>query len=597
MRTRKFAALLLVVLLGCSSNDVKQDAQAFIDQYTGEYKRLQYASAEAEWKSNTMIVEGDTTNQYATRMANEALAAFTGSADNIEQAQKFLAQRSKLDDLQVRQLEKILYYAADNPQTVEALVKERIKAEAVQVEDLYGHDFKIDGRSVTTNEIDEILRTSDDLDQRLAAWESSKTVGARLKDGLEDLQRLRNQTVQALGYDDYFSYQVSDYGMTTAELREMMLKFNREVRPLFRQLHTYARYELAERYGVDDVPDLLPAHWLPNRWGQDWNAMVTVEGLDLDGILRSKDPEWFTEQGERFFVSLGFPPLPDVFWNKSSLYPLPEGTSYKKNNHASAWHMDLEYDVRSLMSIVPNADWYETAHHELGHIYYYIAYTNPDVPLLLREGANRGYHEAIGSMLGLAAMQKPFLANLDLLPADAETDEMMTLLKEALNYIVFIPWSAGVMTEFEYELYGKPLAKSEYNKRWWEIKRKYQGIVPPAPRGEQYCDAASKTHINNDAAQYYDYAISYVLLFQFHDHIARNILGQDPHATNYYGSAEVGKFLDDLMRPGGSRDWRMVLRETTGGDLSAQAMLNYFEPLMGYLEKVNKGRKHTLPDV
>ncbi|MFQ5510833.1 MAG: M2 family metallopeptidase [Candidatus Krumholzibacteriia bacterium] len=590
----------LLFVLGCapSSGGIQADAQAFIDEYTGKYLKLQYASARAEWKSNTMIVEGDTTNAFATRTANEALAAFTGSEANIQNARKFLEQKSKLSRLQARQIEKILYYAADNPATVEELVKERIKAQAEQVEGLYGFDFKLDGESVSTNEIDEILRTSNDEKKRLAAWSASKEVGAAIKDGLVELRRLRNETVQALGYDDYFSYQVSDYGITTPELRELMLKLNREIRPLYNELHTYARYELAERYGAGEVPELIPAHWLPNRWGQDWNAMITVEGLDLDGILREKDPEWFTKQGERFYMSLGFPPLPQSFWTKSSLFPLPEGTDYKKNNHASAWHMDLEGDIRCLMSVVPNADWYETAHHELGHIYYYVAYTNPDVPPLLRAGANRAYHEGIGSLLGLAAMQKPFLAGLDLLPADAETDEMQKLLKEAMNYVIFIPWSAGVMTEFEYELYAENLSPDRFNERWWDMKRRYQGIAPPGGvRGEEYCDAASKTHISNDAAQYYDYALSYVLLFQIHDHIARSILHQDPHATNYYGSKEVGRFLDDIMRPGGSADWRKMLREKTGEDLSARAMLSYFEPLMDYLKEANQGRERTLAEL
>jgi peptidyl-dipeptidase A len=594
---RTVLALVLVIGCGQAGGDIQGDAQAFIDAYTAEYMVVQYDYAKADWQSNTMIIEGDTTNAYATRMANEKFAAFTGSAEVIENARKFLKDKDKLAPLQVRQLEKILYYAADNPQTVEALVKERIRAETEQVENLYGFDFTIYGESVTTNEIDDILKTSNDPVVRLAAWESSKAVGAAIKDGLVNLRGLRNETVQALGYSDYFTYQVSDYGMTTDELLSMMRQFNREIRPLYRELHTYARYTLAERYGVNGVPELLPAHWMPNRWSQDWNAMITVEGLDLDGVLREKEPEWFTRQGEQFYISLGFPALPETFWTLSNLYPLPEGTEYKKNNHASAWHMDLESDVRCLMSIVPNADWYETAHHELGHIYYYVAYTNPDVPPLLREGANRAYHEGIGSLLGLAAMQNPFLANLGLLPADSETDEMQKLLKEAFNYIVFIPWSAGVMTEFEYELYAKNLPADQFNKRWWEIKKRYQGVEPPSPRGEEYCDAASKTHISNDAAQYYDYAISYVLLFQLHDYIASKILGQDPHATNYYGNAEVGQFLADIMRPGSSKDWRGVLREKTGEDLSAKAMLAYFEPLMTYLKEQNEGRTHALPEL
>jgi len=278
------------------------------------------------------------------------------------------------------------------------------------------------------------------------------------------------------------------------------------------------------------------------------------------------------------------------------MYPLPEGTAYKKNNHASAWHMDLENDLRCLMSVEANADYYETIHHELGHIYYYQAYTNENVPPLLRGGANRGYHEAIGSMLGLAAMQKPFLQARGLIAEDAETDETQTLMKEALNYIVFLPFSAGVMTGFENSLYAEGLSKDEFNQKWWELKKNYQGIVPPSERGENFNDAASKTHINNDAAQYYDYAISYILLFQFHDHIAKNILKQDPKATNYANNKEVGEYLLNVLKDGGNVDWPSHLKEHTGSEMTAKPMLDYFAPLMDYLKKENEGRTHTLSE-
>ncbi len=598
MKALSIATLFLLMALGCASPEKTQkEAQAFLDEYSAKYKELTYASSVAEWALNTRIIEGDSTNAVAARKANEAFAAFTGSAENINKARTLLQQKEKLLPLQARQLERILYYAADNPQTVEALVKERIKAETEQTEKLFGFNFKIDGKPVTTNEIDEILRAENNLARRQQAWEASKEVGKALKDGLQNLQRLRNQTVQALGYKDYFTYQVSDYGMTTEEMMALMQKLNRELRPLYRELHTYARYELAKKYGVNEVPDVLPAHWLPNRWGQDWNAMVKAEGFDLDAALREKTAQWIMEQGERFYVSLGFAGLPPVFWEKSSLYPLPAGAGYKKNNHASAWHLDLENDVRSLMSVESNAEWYETVHHELGHIYYFLTYTNPDVPPVLREGANRAYHEAIGSLMGLAAMQKPFLEHLQLVPAQATIDTQQLLLKEALNFAVFIPFSAGVMSEFEHDLYVNNLPKDRYNHHWWEVVEKYQGISPPTPRGEEYCDAASKTHINDDAAQYYDYALSFILLFQLHDHIATKILHQDVRATNYFGSKEVGDFLRDIMYPGAGRDWREVLREKTGEELSARAMLKYFEPLMAYLQQANQDRKHTLSDI
>jgi len=214
----------------------------------------------------------------------------------------------------------------------------------------------------------------------------------------------------------------------------------------------------------------------------------------------------------------------------------------------------------------------------------------------MREGANRAYHEALGSMMGLAAMQKPFAAGLGLVDGNAKTDSIRAMLKDALHYIVFIPWSAGTMSLFEKELYANNLPPSEFNKRWWEIVKQYQGIVPPADRGEDFCDAASKTHINDDPAQYYDYALSFILLFQVHDYISKNILHQDPHATNYYGNKEVGKFIQDIMRPGGSGDWRKLLKDKTGDDLSARAMLDYFSPLMEWLKKENAGRKYALPE-
>lgn len=604
-KTTYLALVLATLLFSCAGEKTEEapvaevknnvEAQAFIDSYTKEYLELYYASSEAEWKSNTYIKEGDTLTAYETQKTGEAYAKFTGSEENINKAKKFLTQKETLSDIQLKQLESILYSAANNPATVEGLVKERIKAETVQNENLFGFTFKIDGEEVTPNDIDKMLSEETDPAKRQKAWEASKEVGTTLKEGLTNLQQLRNQTVQALGYDDYFAYQVSDYGMNVDEMRSSTQQMVKDVWPLYRELHTYARYTLAKKYNAE-VPEMLPAHWVTNKWGQDWTALVNVEGIDLDGVIEEKGAEWIVKTGEDFYVSLGFDKLPQSFYEKSSLYPVPEDADYKKNTHASAWHMDLQNDVRSLMSIVPNTEWYETTLHELGHIYYYMTYTNDEVPPLLRAGANRGFHEAMGSLMGLAAMQKPFLQELGLLDKDVKTDETQALLKEALNYVVFLPWSAGVMTEFEHELYSNNLPADQYNAKWWELKQKYQGITPPSERGAEYCDAASKTHINNDAAQYYDYAISYVLLFQFHDHIAKQILKQDPHATNYFGSKATGEFLKSLMYPGASQDWRALMKEKLGSEISAKPMLEYFEPLMEYLKKENEGREHTLPE-
>ncbi len=365
---RRFLVLFLILhLLAPAWAD--QEVQRFIDDYTSKYLDLYKVSSEAEWASNTLIIEGVQTIDAVTKLANQAMSRHTGSVEVIEQARAFLKQPERLTPIQKKQLQTILYAAANNPQTVPDLVSARIAAENKQNSDLFGFKFVIDGKEVTPNDIDRILKESSKLEERLGAWNASKEVGKDLKDGLAKLVRLRNQTVQALGYDDYFAYQVADYGMTTEEMMQLNRRFVRELWPLYRELHTWARYELAKKYGTE-VPELIPAHWLPNRWGQDWGALVTVKGLDLDGVLAKKSPEWLVKQAERFYVSLGFEPLPESFYKLSSLYPVDPKAGYKKNTHASAWHMDLDRDVRSLMSVEPNAEWYETTHHELGHIYY-----------------------------------------------------------------------------------------------------------------------------------------------------------------------------------------------------------------------------------
>ncbi|MGE5682853.1 MAG: M2 family metallopeptidase [Bacillota bacterium] len=577
------------------SSALEKEVETYLDNYNKIYQRLYSAASEAQWLLNTKIIEGDTLTQKKAEKAGEELTAFTGSTENIQKSTNYLKHKEELKALQVKQLQTILYLAGSDPQTVKDIVVEKIKADAEQTRQLYGFDFKIDGKSYSTNQIDDTLKASTNLQTRQRFWEASKEVGKALKAGLSKLQQLRNKSVQALGYHDFFSYQVSDYGMTTDEMISVCRDMIKEIWPLYRELHTWARYTLAEKYGAD-VPDMLPAHWLPNRWGQEWQEMVKVKGLDLDNKLKQKSAGWIVNQGESFYVSLGFDKLSHSFYEKSSLYPLPANSAYKKNNHASAWHINLADDIRSLMSVEPNTEWWGTVLHELGHVYYFRTYSTPQVPVILRNGANRAFHEAMGSLIGLASMQTPFLEGRGLIVPNSQTDKIQLLLKEALEQVVMIPWAAGVMTEFEYELYSNNLPKDKYNQKWWELKEKYQGIVPPEKRGEEYCDAASKTHINDDPAQYYDYAMSIILLFQFHDHIAKNILHQDPHATNYWGNKQVGNFLRKLMKPGASTDWRELLKESIGSEMSAKAMVEYFQPLMDYLKEVNKGRKYTLPE-
>jgi peptidyl-dipeptidase A len=585
---------VFVLAGGLISNfaDTASEAREFLRMYNDVGRGLTTAANEAEWKASTDVTDEHTGQRIG---ANEVRAKFVGSPYVIEKAKALLAHKSELDDKSVRQLESILLAAAGYPGTAPELVSARVSAEARQGAIQDGFKFQFtdpktkETRAITPNQINEILESSKDLAERRAAWESSKEIGVPLRPGLIELQKLRNQVAQEMGFTSFFHLQVADYGMSVAEMRALTDRLYTELKPLYLQLHTWTKHKLAERYH-QPVPKLIPAHWLGNRWSQQWPGLV--EAANFDQYFKGRESKWLVEQAERFYVSLGWPKLPEVFWTKSDLYELPPDAPRKKNTHASAWHIDLQNDVRSLMSVRPNYDWHETTHHELGHIYYFLAYSNDDVPVTLREGANRAFHEAVGDLIGIAARQIPYLKQVGILPNDVRIDETQYLLNEALDSaVVFIPWSAGVMTAWEHDLYEKNLSPSEYNQRWWEYVAKYQGVSAPEPRDEKYCDAATKTHINDDPGQYYDYALAYIIKYQLHMHIAKNILKQDPHGCNYYGNKEVGNFLWNILKVGKTQDWRKLLRDATGEEISAKPMLEYFAPIMAWLEKENRGRE------
>jgi peptidyl-dipeptidase A len=265
---------------------------------------------------------------------------------------------------------------------------------------------------------------------------ASKEIGRKLKPGLDELRSLRNQVAREMGYSSFFALQVADYGMTVPEMMALVDSMLDAVAPLYDGLHCFAKHTLAERY-KQSVPRLIPAHWIGNRWAQAWPGLI--DSANLDPFFKDKSRDFIVRTAEDFYVSLGFPRLPESFWQKSDLFPVDRGSPRKKNSHASAWHIDGENDVRSLMSVEPNQQWFGTAHHELGHIYYYMSYSRPEVPFLLRAGANRAFHEAVGELARLASEQMPYLRKLGLVRQGQEPDPAGWLLQSALDSVVFCP--------------------------------------------------------------------------------------------------------------------------------------------------------------
>jgi len=579
----------LLAFAADGATPLQERADRFLAVVNAGFQALYRVNSEAQWAAATDVKP---VNDAASEAAGKAYAAFNGNPAIISEAKALLAQRLELTELQVRQLERALLNAAEGPMTDPDLVNRRITAETVQNSALNGFQFLLRGSNVVANDLDRVLSKVTDLPERRAAWEASKLTGPALKPGLVKLQGLRNGVAREMGHSNYFSLQVAGYGMTADEMLKLNDEFLRELRPLYLQLHTWAKHKLATKYG-QPVPARIPAHWINNRWSQEWGGLV--EAASLDRYFTNRTPESITKTAEQFYVGLGFPPLPKTFWSRSDLFPAAEGSGRLKNSHASCWHVDLKDDIRSLMSVEANPWWFYTAHHELGHGYYFMAYTRPEVPPLLRTGANPAFHEGIGEQIALAAGQTPYLKTVGVLPADYQEDQTATLLETALSHAVpFLFWASGTMTHWEHDLYAKDLPPSEYNARWWRYVADFQGVEPPAgpgTRGEEFCDAATKTHINDNPAYYYSYAIATVQKFQIHDYIARRILHQPPQSCDYAGNKEVGDFLKKFLSVGATRDWRQLLREVTGEDLGTRAMKEYFAPLQKWLEKENAGRK------
>jgi len=574
----------------------EKEARAFLDVVVPLLMPVETVTAQVEWTAATDVTPEHT---GARAGADKAMAALAGSKTIIEHGRALLAKEKELDPVTARQLRKLMLAAAEAPGTIPEVVAKRVDAEAHQAAIQDGYTFCLQPkpggagclRPATANDIDNTLLKSRDLNERLKVWNASKEIGRPLKPGLDELQKLRNQVAREMGYSSFFGLQVADYGMTVAEMMALLDQTLQTTRPLFEQLHCFAKYTLAKRFGRP-VPAAIPAHWLGNRWGQKWPGLV--EQANLDRYFRGAKPETIVKSAESFYTSLGFPPLSDGFWQKSDLFPVPAAGARKKNAHASAWHIDHDQDVRSLMSVEPDEQWFGTAHHELGHIYYFLAYSRPEVPMVLREGANRAFHEAVGELARLASEETPYLHQIGVLPASVNPDPKDWLLQSALDSIVFIPFSAGTMSHFEHDLYEDELPASEWQSRWWQYATHFQGIAPPNARPEDGCDACTKTHINDDPAQYYDYTLASLIKFQLHDHICTQILKQDVRSCNYAGQRAVGDFLRGILSLGATRDWRAVIKEATGEEISPRAMMAFYQPLVEALAKDNAGRTCTL---
>jgi peptidyl-dipeptidase A len=414
----------------------------------------------------------------------------------------------------------------------------------------------------------------------------------------KDYQRfveLSNKGAKELGFADTGAMWRSKYDMRPDDFTKELDRLWEQVRPLYVKLHAYVRLKLRAKYG-DVVPAQgpIPAHLLGNLWAQDWSNIYPLvappnadPGFSLTDILKKKKMTALemVRAGERFYTSLGFAPLPPTFFERSLLV---RPKDREVVCHASAWDIDFQSDIRIKMCIEPTAEDFTTIHHELGHNFYQRAYK--DLPVLFRDSANDGFHEAIGDTVALSVTPE-YLVKIGLLEKAPDTSrDIGLLMNKALEKIAFLPFGL-LIDQWRWKVFAGEVTSAEYNKAWWDLKLKYQGVAPPSGRGEEFFDPGAKYHVP-DNTPYTRYFLADILQFQFHRALTKVAGCTLPlNRCSIYENKAAGERLHAMLSMGLSRPWPEALEALTGSkQMDATAILDYFAPLSKWLDEQSQGQ-------
>jgi peptidyl-dipeptidase A len=469
------------------------------------------------------------------------------------------------------------------------------------------------------------LRDPEELTKLWVGWHA---IGSPMREKYARFMDLQNTGARELGYHDTGDLWRAGYDMTPAEFSAEVERAWKQLEPLYRELHTYVRTRLTAKYGkAAERPDgMIPAQLLGNMWAQEWGNIYDLvaptdpklsqfKPVDLEAALKQQigehDPaaapafaegadlssdkghaaslaagKDMVHYGENFFKSLGFAPLPATFWERSQfVHPRDREVVC----HASAWDVDNEDDLRVKMCIEVNADYFTTVHHELGHNFYQRAYNKQ--PFLFRNGANDGFHEAIGDSIALS-ITPAYLKQLGLAGNEPPAEADIPLqLRTALDKVAFLPFALA-LDKWRWEVFSGEIKPADYNKAWWQLREKYQGVAPPIERTEADFDAGAKNHVPTNVP-YIRYFLARIYQFQFYKAMCDASGYQGPlNRCSFYGSKAAGDKLNHMLEAGQSQPWQQTLKEMTGSDhLDAQAMLDYFAPLYAWLKEQNSMAK------
>jgi peptidyl-dipeptidase A len=448
--------------------------------------------------------------------------------------------------------------------------------------------------------VEKLMATSRDAEELKRAWIGWHAVGAPMRQRYARMVELGDQGSKELGYADVGALWRSNYDMPPDAFAKELDRLWEQLRPLYLSLHAYVRGQLVKKYGKDAVPPAgpIPAHLLGNIWAQEWNNVYELmdspkpkQSYDLTKILQDRhtDAKGMVRYGEAFFTSLGFAPLPKTFWERS-LFTKPADRDVVC--HASAWDVDSKDDLRIKMCIQIREEDFRTIHHELGHNFYQRAYNTQ--PPLFQSSANDGFHEAVGDTIALSVTPE-YLKQIGLIdavpPSSGDTDY---LLQQALEKVAFLPFGL-VIDKWRWEVFSGRVNPEAYNKAWWELRTKYEGVAAPVERTEADFDPGAKYHVPGNVP-YMRYFLARILQFQFHRALCREAGITGPlHRCSIYGNKAAGEKLNKMLSLGQSKPWPEALEVLTGEkQMDASALADYFAPLKAWLDEQNKANHYPV---
>jgi len=594
MRFRVLLSLLSFlsfIQVQAASKPTVAEAEQFMKQAEARLNDLGVKTAQASWVQENFITD-DT--QALSADAQDQLTAAT--TELINQAKRFDGL-SLPPDLARKFM--LLRLSLTAPAPNDPALRKEMTQIAASLDGDYGKGKYCrqadDCLDITA--IEKIMEESRVPNELKDVWLGWHKVGAPMRQRYARFVQLSNQGAKELGFKDTGALWRAGYDMTPEQFSAELERLWQQVRPLYLSLHTYVRARLVQKYGPQVVPPdgPIPAHLLGNPWAQEWGNIFPILGLsdksggyDLTALLQAQnlDAKGMVRYGEGFYKSLGFAPLPETFWQRSLL------TKPRDRDvvcHASAWDIDNQNDLRVKMCIQIRADDFVTIHHELGHNMYQRAYKNQ--PFLFESGANDGFHEAIGDTIALAITPE-YLKTIGLIDKVPSADsDIPLLLKQALDKVAFLPFGL-MIDQWRWKAFSGEITPADYNKAWWDLRLKYQGVAPPDPRSEADFDPGAKYHVPANVP-YTRYFLARILQFQFYRALCQASGYTGPlNRCTFYGSKEAGAKFNKMLEMGQSKPWPDELEVLTGQrQMDATAMLDYFAPLQRWLDEQNKGQK------